>query len=199
MNSRLNILIIVLALVFINSGMAQDMPPARPEPQTNQEQKQKQEFLQRISLGGYLGVQFGTITNVEITPIVTYEVATPFYVGVGFTYMYYRDKRYYPEYSSSGIGGRLFARYHIWQDLFVQAEYDPLNLSYYDYYYDNAGNLIRGPKSNTWVHDLLVGAGYRQWIGGRAFATLVIFWNVNESLYSPYRNPIIRIGFGVGL
>ena len=194
--------LVVLALSF--SGIGQDMPPAKPKPRSEQKaplQKQKNPIWDRISVGGYIGIQFGTITNIDITPIVTYRVAPPFFVGVGFTYMYYRYKDPYKfyQYSAQGIGGRLFARYHIWQNLFVQAEYDPLNRTYYDYQPDNQGNWVRTGKFNTWVHDILVGAGYRQWLGGRAFATMVVFWNVNESLYSPYSNPIIRIGFGVGL
>jgi hypothetical protein len=29
--------------------------------------------------------------------------------------------------------------------------------------------------------------------------SIMFLWNINESFYSPYSNPIIRIGFGVGL
>jgi hypothetical protein len=51
----------------------------------------------------------------------------------------------------------------------------------------------------VWFHDVLLGGGYRQWIGNKAFMTLMILWNVNEQLYSPYQNPVIRIGFGAGI
>jgi hypothetical protein len=35
-------------------------------------------------------------------------------------------------------------------------------------------------------------------MGGQGFASFAILWNVLENDFSPYTNPIIRIGFGVG-
>jgi len=193
MRTKLFFFILLPVLLFSLVSVGQDTAPSKPKPQ------QKKTFWDKASIGGYLGAQFGTVTNIDISPMLYYEVIPSLYTGVGFTYLYYKDKRYYPAYSSSGYGGSILARYHVWQDLFVQAEYDPLNLVYYDYYDDGSGNIVRGPKSSTWVHDLLIGAGYRAWLGGKAFATLAIFYNVNETYYSPNRNPIIRIGFGIGL
>ena len=186
-------LLLVLFISFTVPGFTQDTPPSQTVP------VQKNPIWERFSIGGYLGIQFGTVTNLDISPLVIFKVANPFYVGAGFTYLYYKDKRYDPDYSSSGIGGRLLARYFVWRDLFAQVEYDPLNISYYDYYLDNSGLWVRGAKYNTWVHDLLLGAGYRQWLGQRSFATIMVFYNVNETPNSPYSNPIIRIGFGFGL
>ena len=186
-------------MLLLGAGVisnAQDMPPAKKQEQ--QAVKPERKFWDRVSLGGYLGAQFGTVTNIDISPLMIYEITPSFYAGLGFTYLFYRDKRYQPYYTSNGYGANALTRYHVWRDLFVQLEYDPLNFTYYSDY-DPFGNYVGWHKENTWVHDLLIGAGYRQWIGGRAFATLALFWNVNETIYSPYRNPIIRIGFGVGL
>jgi hypothetical protein len=166
-------------------------PPKTPKP--------KSDFMQRTYFGGYLGLQFGSVTFVDISPTALYQVADPFYVGVGLTYQYISDKRYEPSYSTNAYGGSLLARYHIWKDLFAQVEYNPLYLDYYDYYFDNAGNYVNRVKGSTWVHDFLIGAGYRQWLGGRAFMSIAIFYNLNETYYSPYSNPIIRFGFGVGI
>ena len=188
----------LFTLILITALSAQDFPPEQPKPKEEQQKQKKPSILDRMSLGGYLGIQFGTVTNINISPILTFEVVNNLYTGVGFTYMYYKDKRYEPAYTSSGIGGSLLARYHVWKDLFVQTEYDPI---YYTYYgeYDQFGKFVGFHKENVWVHDLLIGAGYRQWMGERSYATISIFYNVNETNYSPYRNPIIRIGFGFGL
>lgn len=153
--------------------------------------KQKNhDILDRIDFGGYLGAQFGTITVIDVSPLASYRITESFHAGLGFTYQYFKDSRYPLDYSTSSYGGSIFARYFIWRDLFAHLEYAPLYVNYYDYY---------GVKGATWVHDLMVGAGYRQWIGERAYMSLMVLFNVNESYYSPYRNPIIRIGFGVGL
>lgn len=160
--------------------------------------KQSPRLLDRIDFGGYLGAQFGTVTMINVSPIASYRVTDRFQPGIGFTYQYYKDKRYAPAYTSSAYGANLFARYFVWQDLFAHVEYAPLYVNFFDYYDNGAGGYYL-VKNATWVHDLMIGGGYRQWLGERSFISLMLLFNVNESYYSPYRNPIIRIGFGVGL
>jgi hypothetical protein len=192
--------LVLFAITLTVALHAQDFPPEQPKPKPKEEQQQAQKkpsILDRMSLGGYLGAQFGTVTSIDISPMLIFEVTPSFYTGLGLTYMFYKDKYY--NYTSNSFGGSILARYHVWKDLFAQVEYDPLNLNYYDSYYDNNGKLVKGPKTSVWIHDLLIGAGYRQWMGEKSFATIAIFYNVNETPYSPNRNPIIRIGFGFGL
>ena len=148
-------------------------------------------ILDRIDFGGYLGAQFGDVTFIEVSPLASYRITPKFHAGIGLTYQYYKiNYSGAPDYSTSSYGGSIFARYFIWRDLFAHVEYAPLYVNYYDF------NMV---KYGTWVNDILLGGGYRQWIGEKAFMSIMFLWNVNESFYSPYSNPIIRIGFGVGL
>jgi hypothetical protein len=184
---------ITVVMTFIISDIQaqlhrQDDPDKMTKPAKNQKS-----FWDRVYFGGYLGLQFGTVTFIDIAPLATYQVTEDFYVGLGPTYQYISDKRYDPHYNTSSYGAQFYARYFIWKDLFAQVEYDPLYLTYYDY------NFTPLRKSSVWVNDLMLGGGYRQWLGDRAFATIIILFNVNESIYSPYQNPVIRIGFGIGL
>jgi len=152
--------------------------------------------MERVSFGGSLGAQFGDITFIDIAPIASYRVTKNFYAGLGLTYMFYKSRStpYYPEYKSSSYGGSVFGRYFVWKDLFVHAEYAPLYVGYYGY--DALGTWGKG---HAWVQDIFLGGGYRQWVSNKAFLSLMLLWNINETYYSPYSNPIIRIGFGVGL
>ncbi len=155
--------------------------------------KKGHEILERMDFGGYLGASFGDIMAVNVSPVAIYHVTKNFHAGLGLTYQYYKDTRYVPEYSNSAYGFNVIARYFIWRDLFVHAEYAPLCLSHY---YDDFYNWLKGP---FWVHDFYIGGGYRQMMGDKAYMSLMLLWNVNETINSPYSNPIIRIGFGVGL
>jgi hypothetical protein len=111
--------------------------------------------------------------------------------------MYYKDHRYVPTFSLSSYGGSIFAGYYIWKDLFAHIEYAPLYIpDYYDYY--SSPYPYQETKA-PWAHDIYIGGGYRQWIGGKAFVNLMVLFNINETEFSPYSNPIIRIGFGAGL
>lgn len=184
---------LILLLVFLLIGSFADAQDTATRTNGEQNRKYKERTIDRIFFGGYLGMQFGTITYIDISPQATYRVSKNFFAGLGLTYLYMKDKRYMPEYTTNGYGGKVFGRYHVWRDLFVQLEYDPL---YRTYKYTETGVPI--DETGIWIHDILVGGGYRQWLGNRSFVTLAIYYNINESYYSPYRNPIINIGFGVG-
>lgn len=152
-------------------------------------------ILSRMDFGGSIGAQFGDVTFIELAPVASYRFTEKFHAGLGFTYQYYKvNYSGVPDYSSSAYGGSIFMRYFIWRDLFAHAEYAPLYITnFYDY-------SIPNPEyRNVWAQDVLIGGGYRQWIGQKAFMSLMLLFNINESPYSPYSNPIIRIGFGVGI
>lgn len=175
----------ILILVFLVSALYTNDLYSQQQPRV---QRQKVDFFSKLRFGGWLGFQFGTITSINVSPMVIYQANNWLYPGVGFTYMYYNDKRYIPEYSSSTYGARVFSSFYIWQDLFAHIEYEALNLEYYDI-----------PDERGFIHNIMIGGGYRQWIGNRSFAMITILYNINDSRYSPYRNPIFRFGFGVGL
>lgn len=181
-----------LILCFAAAAFAQDTVTFQRSRSTTTE-KPKNSFWQRTYVGGYFGLQFGTVTYLDVSPMVIFQAAPNFFTGVGGTYQYIRNKYYDPDYSTSAYGANVMARYHVWKDLFLQAEYDPLYLSYYPGYNTTAR------KQFTWIHDFLVGVGYRQWLGQRAFMTIGLFYNLNETEFSPYDNPIFRFGFGIGL
>jgi len=181
----------ILSSVQVNSQDTIKAPPKK---------HRQSDFLSRMDFGGYLGAQFGDVTLVEISPLASYRVTEKFHAGIGLTYQFYKiNYSGAPDYKTNSYGGSLFSRYFIWRDLFAHVEYAPLYVTFYEYYFDNNGNYINRQSGATWVHDLLIGGGYRQWIGQKAFMSLMVLWNVNETYYSPYRNPIIRIGFGAGL
>jgi len=158
---------------------------------SGQEKKQGEVPRNRIIVGGGVGLQFGTITLIDVSPILGYKVTERFVPGIGLTYQYYKDTRWVPEYETNIYGGSVFARYYLWQDLFAHAEYQILS-------YEKLINVY-GEKERVNVPGLLVGGGYRQWIGNNFAATIVILFNLNETIDSPYQNPIFRIGFQAGL
>jgi len=112
-------------------------------------------------------------------------------IGTRFTYIY-RGYRYYqggPKYNSHVYGGGVFARYKFLKFLMAHIEYAGLSNQWYDY---------NGESQRHWVNSLYVGGGLYQSLGGRGFATITVLYDVFEDEYSPYNNPLIRIGFGMG-
>jgi hypothetical protein len=173
---------LLMSLFLAVPSFSQDTIPRPPK------KLKKENIFDRMSFGGYLGAQFGDVTMINIAPMVDIELIPKLNIGVGFSYQFYKDNYY--NYRFNAYGGNFYARYFIWRDLFAHVEYDPI---YYDNLYTGFG------YEGVWFNDFLVGGGYRQWIGDKAFMTIMILWNVNEQYYSPYQNPVIRIGFGAGI
>ena len=48
--------------------------------------------IDRIFFGGNFGMQFGTITNIEVSPLVGYHITPRLSAGVGTRFEYFKDK-----------------------------------------------------------------------------------------------------------
>lgn len=188
------ILYIIISLIAVNSLSAQDYVKEKTATATPQLKKtpKKKELIDRLTFGGNFGAAFGDVTFIEISPTVGYHVTDDFILGTGFTYSYLKDKRYSPIYQTNIFGGRLFAQYIILENFVAHAEYELLNM---DIFINNFSNGI--VRDN--IHSLFIGGGYRGSMGGNSFVSLLILYNINESEFSPYQNPQIRAGFGIGL
>ena len=75
-------------------------------------------------------------------------------------------------------------------------EYEWLNLSTPTF--DFVTNRYIGNTRQN-IGSLFVGAGFRQVFGRKSVVDMMLLYNLTESPYSPYENPIIRIGFGIGI
>jgi hypothetical protein len=169
----------LLITTFSSPALAQDEP--------------KTPFKDRIFFGGNLGLQFGNLTYIDVSPLVGYKITDKLHAGIGATYIYYKYKDAYLKYETSIYGGRVFGRYYIMDNLFTHAEYEMLNLEVPETVTGGNYELVRDNISSV-----LVGGGYAQEIGANASLVLMLLWNLTEEQYSPYQNPIIRIGINAG-
>jgi hypothetical protein len=160
------------------------------EIETSDDLKYKKTFF----TGGNIGLQFGTVTMIDISPQFGYYIFENLCVGAGATYQYINDRRYFPRAEINVYGGRIFTRFHFpfFNSIFAHGEYE------YMVYNTNVFSSV-GKKEWIDVSNYFLGIGYRQRVFGRSSITLTLLWNFNESMYSPYTNPIIRAGFDIDL
>lgn len=183
---RIHYIILWLTALFLFSypvTQAQDVRQQTPPPY-------RSSFSERLFVGGSFGLQFGSITLVDVSPMVGYRITDRLAVALGGTYQFYSENFNSYSYSTHIFGGRAWLRYYVFQNFFAHAEYELLS---YEPYYP----VFETDRVN--VNSYLIGGGYTQWIGQKAFMSLMVLWNLNETNYSLYRNPIVRVGFGVGL
>ncbi|HRH62606.1 MAG TPA: hypothetical protein PLI68_04690 [Bacteroidia bacterium] len=179
--------LLFLGAFFSSTALAQDTADFyNKEEAARSAPKPPYSIREHIFTGGNFGLQFGTITLVDVSPLIGYKITPKIAAAIGVTYTYYKDSRP-PAFTQSIYGARLIGRYFIFDNLFVHAEAEGLN-SKWEYY-----------QPPFTIYNILGGAGYRQAISDRLFFDAMLLWNFTPSDYTPYNNPIIRIGFNIGL
>jgi hypothetical protein len=156
-------------------------------------QQPEYNFKSHLYFGGGLGLQFGTITLIEISPLAGYNITPKFSVGLSPTYKFYKFNDYYGQnidLKTNVWGGSIFTRYYIFDNVFAHVEYESLL-----YNTQSPGY----PEMKQQYNSFFVGGGYNQRIGQNSGMYIMVLWNLNDTPNSPYTNPIIRVGFTVGL
>lgn len=175
--------------------------------QYDKEEFQQFSWKERFFYGGSFGLMFGTITDIEVSPIVGYRLTRNLSLAVGPKYRYYRDSRVYTttagSYTLEGhiYGGRSYLQFHIIGDindvlpigfhagLFTHTEYEALSLEYEDF------NPLEQTTGRYTLHSFFIGGGLRFPAGRRAALNVMVLWNLNESSDSFYTSPVFRFGF----
>lgn len=154
-------------------------------------------FVNHLSIGGSFGLQFGDITFVELEPLLSYHFNQSLMIGVGPIYQYESaDAQAYGgfSYTSSLYGGRLDVLFFLpdeYSRIFIMGECDVINL----------------PEANPFTYQLsrgnltlpMLGIGYKEPISDKSFFCAYILWDLSNSIYNPFANPIINVGLDVGL
>ena len=163
----------------------------------NIRKEEKPPIRERLFFGGSFGLQFGTITYIDVSPIVGLWVLPRVAIAGGPNYTYYK---FYDD-KTSIYGGRFYTQYLLIQDLdnvlplglhtgiFLHLEDELLSLesNYWIYPYTSSGRFT--------VNNVLFGGGIRQQMGRRSFLHLTALWTINDSGYSIHSSPEIRVSF----
>jgi hypothetical protein len=185
-STRIILSLFILTFYFsVISGqeLSQEAPPIR----------------QRLFFGGNLALQFGTITNIEISPLIGFWVLPNLAVAAGPTFSFYKDSYYNIKYQNYGV--RAYVQFLILRDIdkfipigihtsiFLHLEDEMLSL---DPEYLPATSVS---SNRININTLLGGAGLSQQIGPRSSLNFMVLWTLTDSGYEVYSNPVIRIGF----
>ena len=182
-------LLITLAVVLVCSEVVKAQKYYDPETEEDVP------FKERLYFGGNFGFQFGTLTNIEVSPLVGYMITPEFSMGLGATFQYVKGEYFNPffntviKYDSKIYGGRVFGRYNVGSDLFLYTEFESISNEYPSFDEDR---LVR-----EWIPGFFVGGGYTQSISGSFGFNVTILYNLaHDDIKSPYGSAwVIRGGF----
>ena len=152
-------------------------------------EKERDEILKKIAVGGMAGLQVGTYTYIEISPDVSYHFNKWVAVGVGGTYIFLNDS-YYKE-QSHVFGARVFAEGHFLKYLGLHVAYQALN-------YDDFRTNPKFPP-RIWSNNLSMGGGYYNRINRFSMYVFVLYNISNREDYNIFGNVLFKAGFSVFL
>ncbi len=152
---------------------------------------------ERLFYGGSFGLQFGTITDIEFSPIIGIWVLPRLAVAAGPNFRYFKD----PWDHTTIYGGKSYAELIFLQDLdniipigvhlgmFLHLEYEALSLE------SSFFKTAPYDSQRFMVNSILGAGGIRQQMGPRSSLNLTFLWALNGSGYDIYGNPEVRVSF----
>lgn len=182
------ILVILLSLLPV-AALAQDEPePTTADPESVPEKPPRSD---RFFFGGGVGLSFGEVDYLEVSPLFGFRVHPKVDLGLSLTYRWRNDDRY--DVTTTDYGAAVFGRVRVYRGLFAEADVEYLSWEaiYSDFSEERIGST-----------SFLAGGGYYVPLGGRvgmAFSALYNFSYDDNDPLQPYGDPwIVRVGVAVG-
>ena len=197
-NSR-NLLLCSLLLLFSFSVINGQKPKEDQFPYDQKTSEEAPAIKERLFYGGSFGLSFGSVTDIQISPVIGFWVLPRIAVAAGPTYRYYKD----PVDKTALYGGRAYMQLVVIQDLsslltigghtgiFLHAEDELLSLK--TSFWKNPPPYPDADR--FYVNTVLAGIGLSQQIGKRSSLDFMILWPLNDSSYGIYSKPDFKISF----
>jgi hypothetical protein len=162
-----------------------------------QKREQAPPLSERIFFGGNFGLQFGTITDIQVSPVIGVWLLPRLAVAAGPDYRFYK----YQSDKTNIYGLKTYMEFVVVKDLgsvlpvgsntgiFLHIEDELLNLE--SAYWKNPPVFSK----RFYINTLLAGGGISQQLGRRASMNMMILWALNDSGYGVYSYPEIRVSF----
>ncbi|MFO7880858.1 MAG: hypothetical protein ACQES0_09625 [Bacteroidota bacterium] len=157
----------------------------------------KPSLQERLRFGGGLGLSFGNITMVDISPRVSYMIHPRWFAGLGGNYLYYKNNYY--QFSTNMYGFSAFSNFALIKDfsdilplgagggsLLIHAEANLINM-------DPEMDWTSQRDERFWLMQPMAGLGLKIPAGIRSYALILFMYNFNEKVYSPTNNPVISV------
>lgn len=193
----------ILALILSQSTFAQrKLEQIAPEKEAEiKNEKQLEEINKNRTPKWYSKLNYGVSASMyfsnygnqfSVEPIAIYPINEILSAGAGLSFYYYsldnNTTSGKQTYSNFAFGTSAFCRLKVFDNIFAQAEYMPMNTSVYDF--------MTKTEQRQWVNSFLVGGGQIQSFTDHSGAYFIILYDLLHDVqrsFSP--SPIhIRVG-----
>lgn len=156
----------------------------------------------KLFIGGNMGLSFGNITYINLSPLIGYRFSPLLAGGVQINGQYesirYKNQNgdlyQKDKYGLAGIG--VFGRVYPIPQIFIHVQPEMNFIFGKSKFYDGSPDQ----RFQEHIPAFLAGLGYSQNTGGNSAFNLMILYDVLQREDSPYGNkPILRVGVDIGL
>ena len=179
------LLVVAISLMTTGPGYGEEPPVSDLSPR------------ERTFVGGFLGLQVGTMTAVSINLHAGYRLTDRLSAGIAGSYQYANDSWFGESFSSHMWGASTFARFRVYSRFFLHGEYERIRLDSrvppLDPDFD--------PDDRTTVTEdnYFLGAGYGVPLSERIRLNILVLYNFHQDSQAYYDNPFFRVGVDVFL
>lgn len=166
-----------------------DKKQAEVKKQREEKEQQDQESEKtNFYVGGDFRIDaFAVELNFDLYPHISYQLPLNLKVGAGPFYFFRRNT--FLKKNRHFYGSKAFIQYY-YEDFFAHVEGELLLV---DEDYLESFNIDPVNKYKK-VWGVLLGAGYNAQISDYFSAYFIMGWNINRKTYTPYENPVLRLG-----
>ncbi len=143
--------------------------------------------VERIFVGGYLGAHFDFLTTLSLHAHTGYLITNRLSAGISGNYQY--SSVWGQRTPTTHVyGAGVFLRFGIVSDIFVQTEFEHLQL--------RVRQTNNGYAENS-EDNYFIGLGYAAPVSRRVNINLILLYNINQNSTVYFNNPFFRIGVDV--
>lgn len=166
---------------------------------------------ERIFVGGFLGLQFGSFTAINVNLHGGYRLTNRLSAGIGGMYQYSNDRWFNQSVVSHVYGGSVFARFRVVYQAFIHAEHEWLSVQSRAYLGSGMpgsgsqgipaqpGEFDPENRPRSTERNFLLGPGYAFRVGPRVTLNILALYNFNQSSAVYFDNPFFRAGVDISL
>jgi len=187
------LIVLIITLICISEWKAQNDSTyfQIPSKEKNKNDKIKDDsWKEKIIYGGnfafFANQQFSYI---DISPLIGYRLTQSLLLAAGPVYNNYSTKLYGARFTVDVYGFRCLARLYFLESFFVQTGYDYLNRKIFII----KNGLLQSDR--VWFQNVWIGGGIRYAVVSNTYMFTTILYNLTQSPYSIYSNPMIQVGF----
>jgi hypothetical protein len=159
--------------------------------------EEKPPLRERLFIGGNFGLQFGTLTDIQVSPVVGLWVLPRLAIAVGPDYRFYK----YRTEKTNIIGAKGYMQFVVIKDItsvIPMGTNTSILLHVEDEVLSLESAFWKDPpvlSNRFYINTLMAGGGISQQIGRRSSMNIMVLWALNDSGYDIYSTPEVRVSF----